>query len=84
MWRVRLELGLRQATVDNWIAETDAQARRQRDWVVAKLVLSAIGLLLASLLVRDRDRWTRGYRRVAAILTGGALAAIVTVAVWAC
>jgi len=82
LWRARLEIGLHQAAIDDWTAGLRAQARRQRGWVWAKAGLSAIGLLLAGGLVRALDRRTHGYRRAAAVLAGGALAAIFMAAVW--
>lgn len=83
MWRVRIEVGLAQATIDNWMHEIGVQARHQRDCVLGKLGLSVIALLLAGLLVGVLDRWTRGYRRAAAVSSGGALAVILMAVVWA-
>jgi hypothetical protein len=82
MWRVRLEVGVSDEGIESWAGEIREQVRRQRWGILFRLSATTAGLLLAVGLVRAFDRWTRGYRRVTALLIGGGLAAIVTMAAW--
>ena len=82
MWRVRLEVALSDEVIESWTGEIREQVRQQRWGILFRLSVTMAGLLLGVGLVRAFDRWTRGYRRVTALLIGGGLAAIVTMAAW--
>ncbi|MCL4206100.1 MAG: hypothetical protein KJ000_26755 [Pirellulaceae bacterium] len=82
MWRVRLDVGLGDEVIDGWASEIREQVRRRRWGILFRLTATTAGMLLAVGLVRAFDGWTRGYRRVTALLIGGGLAAIVTMAAW--
>jgi hypothetical protein len=82
MWRVRLEIGIRDATLDDWADDIRWQTRLKRRWFCTRVGGNAVGFLLVLLLIRVWDRWTHGYRRSTALLMGGGLAVTVTIVVW--
>jgi hypothetical protein len=82
MWRVRLEIGIRDATLDDWANDIRRQTRLERRWFGTRVGGNAVGFLLVLLLVSAWDRWTHGYRRSTALWMCGGLALTVTIVVW--
>jgi len=82
VYRRHLAIRLPDQVVRNWIDEVAAERKARTRCLVVAAVLTTLAWIMGGCLVVKVDRWTRGYRQSAIIVTAATILLVASAMLW--